>query len=528
MRWFVVVAALAGSAEARPANVCIDVGVSFTPTDQLQVAGWIEDAQGHFVDTVYLTSKIGRFGIGNRPGRFDFNSGSKLHDNWPYGRRVTTFPVWAHRHGLTFPKLVFQDGVDDSLSHRTTQSSLEDMPVFCAPQMSLGSNFDAVTCPSPTYSDKGVFSATETSLYPPRTDIMRSDGDTMSVDMFKALNPFDAVTQATPIGGSQTTFHWSAPPSIDYGDYVLFLEVSKAYDMNTTYNDATYPPPRIAFADFGLPYRGQPSIVYATPFHIGETGTEATSDTYIGHGDPDGNDGTLRPPDATITTDTPGSGAARLELTSDGTNMYRVKVDMVPGFAGDPPAAPDALVATAIDSTTATMAFSEASTGVRPVTYDIRVRALDDITADNFASSTPVTVTVVPTAAGAHQAFRIVGLLPGTDYSVAVRGRDGCFQDGAIATTRLTTAAATGSEVDACFIATAAYGSLMANDVELLRHVRDAYLTRTALGELAVEAYYTFGPGVAAVIAPSELLRATTRAALAPLVQLIRRGVVSG
>jgi hypothetical protein len=133
-----------------------------------------------------------------------------------------------------------------------------------------------------------------------------------------------------------------------------------------------------------------------------------------------------------------------------------------------------------------------------------------------------VTVTVVPAAAGAHQTFQVVGLLPGTDYAVAVRGRDGCFQDGAIAETRLTTAPATGSEVDACFIATAAYGSLMANDVELLRHVRDAYLSRSALGELAVEAYYTFGPGVASVIAPSELMRATARAVLAPVVATIR------
>ena len=522
MRALVVVAVLGGVAEARPANVCIDVGVSFTPSDQLQIAGWIEDAQGHYVDTIYLTSKVGRYGIGNRPGRFDFNSGSKAHDNWPYGRRVTTFPVWAHRHGMTFPKLVFQDGNDDSLSHRTTQSSLEDMPVFCAPQMSLSENFDAVTCPSPTYSDKGTFSPTESSLYPPRTDLVRQDGDTMSVDMFKALNPFDAVTQATPAGGAQTMFHWSAPPSVDYGDYVLYLEVSKAYDMNGTYNDATYPPPRIAFADYGLPYRGQPSIVYATPFHIGDTETHASSDTYVGYGDPDGNDGTLRPPDATITTDTPGSGASRLELTTDGTTMYRVKVDTVAGLAGQPPEAPQALVATAIASTTATLAFVEPTAGARPVAYDIRVRALDDITADNFADSTPVTVTVVPAAAGAHQTFQVVGLLPGTDDAVAVRGRDGCFQDGAIAETRLTTAPATGSEVDACFIATAAYGSLMANDVELLRHVRDAYLSRSALGELAVEAYYTFGPGVASVIAPSELMRATARAVLAPVVATIR------
>jgi hypothetical protein len=133
-----------------------------------------------------------------------------------------------------------------------------------------------------------------------------------------------------------------------------------------------------------------------------------------------------------------------------------------------------------------------------------------------------VTATVVPAAAGSKQTFVVSGLLPGTDYTVAVRGRDGCFQNGALATAKLTTAQATGSEVDACFVATAAYGSVMANDVELLRHARDLWLSSNAVGELAVEAYYTFGPALAGVIAPSELLRATARAVLEPAVSTIR------
>ena len=93
---------------------------------------------------------------------------------------------------------------------------------------------------------------------------------------------------------------------------------------------------------------------------------------------------------------------------------------------------------------------------------------------------------------------------------------------GALATTKFATAPAQGGEVDACFIATAAYGSLMANDVTVLRHARDRYLSSNVVGELAVEAYYTFGPTFAAVIAPSELLRETARDALKPLVSTIR------
>ena len=50
---------------------------------------------GDYIDTIYITQQTGTFGLGNRPGRFDFNSGP----HWPYGRRITTFPVWSHaRH----------------------------------------------------------------------------------------------------------------------------------------------------------------------------------------------------------------------------------------------------------------------------------------------------------------------------------------------------------------------------------------------------------------------------------------------
>jgi len=76
--------------------------------------------------------------------------------------------------------------------------------------------------------------------------------------------------------------------------------------------------------------------------------------------------------------------------------------------------------------------------------------------------------------------------------------------------------------VDACFIATAAYGSKLASDVGMLRQFRDQALKSSVLGELAIETYYTFGPAVAGVIGESDLLRATTRSALAPVVAWVR------
>ncbi|HLL25147.1 MAG TPA: hypothetical protein VK427_23595, partial [Kofleriaceae bacterium] len=58
-----------------------------------QIVAWVEDTAGHYVDTVFITQQTGTFGLGNRPGRADFNSGPR----WPYGRRTAVFPVWAHR-----------------------------------------------------------------------------------------------------------------------------------------------------------------------------------------------------------------------------------------------------------------------------------------------------------------------------------------------------------------------------------------------------------------------------------------------
>ena len=45
------------------------------PTGSLQIVAWVEDTAGNYMGTVFLTRKVGMYGLGNRPGRFDFNSG---------------------------------------------------------------------------------------------------------------------------------------------------------------------------------------------------------------------------------------------------------------------------------------------------------------------------------------------------------------------------------------------------------------------------------------------------------------------
>jgi hypothetical protein len=179
-----------------------------------------------------------------------------------------------------------------------------------------------------------------------------------------------------------------------------------------------------------------------------------------------------------------------------------------------------------VKSTSATLRFIEPGDGglVGPVTsYEVRVRANEPVTEENFAGSMPVLATIKPVSPGELALVEIKGLLPETTYYVGVRAFDDCYKGSPLVTARFTTSERVVGSVDACFVATAAYGSMMANDVSVLRAFRDSMLSRSILGELAVEAYYTFGPAMAGVIGESDVLRATARVALTPVIERVRK-----
>jgi hypothetical protein len=501
-----------------------------------QVVAWIEKPSGEYVQTIYITQQTGRYGIGNRPGRFDFNSGP----HWPYGRRITVFPVWSNRHGVVFPQVGYQNADDNNLSHPFNESSRETH--YCRPLQKTEAQWDANSCASSIYTDKGVF-GTGTSGYPPRSDVSRVAGmDSASVDRYRTMNQFDAVSQATPLLGNAAQISWPIPSDLPMGDYVLFMEVSLEQDFNDTYNAARYPSPKaleIPWSEYGLPYRGQPSVIYKVPFTISDTETIATTDTYVGYGDPgldagaDGKtpayyvpDGRLRPPDATITTGVPNTGASRLLMTSRNGQTFRVRVDARPEPDYIAPGAPGAIAVTEATSRDAALSFvAPGDDGVLGTVkgYEVRYRVgQTPITEADFDSANEIKFEVVIAPAGAQQQLLVKDLLPETDYTVAVRAFDDCHNISAITSATFTTAARKIGEVDACFIATAAYGSLLANDVEMLRRFRDNLLKHSVLGELAVETYYTFGPPVAGIVGESDLLREAARDALTPIVSWVR------
>lgn len=68
-----------------------------------------------------------------------------------------------------------------------------------------------------------------------------------------------------------------------------------------------------------------------------------------------------------------------------------------------------------------------------------------------------------------------------------------------------------------CFIATAAFGSPMAPEVERFRHFRDQVLLKRAWGRAFVEFYYEHSPEAARFIANNEIFRTITRFLLYPI-----------
>ncbi len=71
-----------------------------------------------------------------------------------------------------------------------------------------------------------------------------------------------------------------------------------------------------------------------------------------------------------------------------------------------------------------------------------------------------------------------------------------------------------------CFIATAAYGTPMAEEIQILREFRDEYLLTNAVGQALVDVYYRVSPPIAEFITEHPSLKPIVRAGLLPAVAM--------
>ena len=389
----------------------------------------------------------------------------------------------------------------------------------------------------------------------------------------------DAVTMATPPGDTVQTVQYTVPDEWPAGDYVAFIEVNVEGDYNDEFNDGTHPTPENPSGtwdtwaiNYGYPYRGQPSVVYRVPFSLLGSGEYATAEP-VGYGDLEGQDGEMNPMGSGAITDdpatAPGSGADRLGHMPSGERFSVQVVATNVCSAPDPPpecgaecsvarpcaegfiCAPDDTcvgycdirmppegvedlvvdvhedVKKAHRVVEMTFVVPESRRAVEQ--YEVRVASQPITDLDSFMRAQPAMgpsidsiALEVPTdgAPGDAVTVEVGGLSPETHYWVAVRPLDGCNHAGPLEVAEVTTNEIHFTTVSPCFVATAAWGSPMAEDVATLRRFRDRHLMTHAPGRLVVDAYYAIGPHAADAIRGSEALRFAARVSLTPWVWL--------
>jgi len=396
-----------------------------------------------------------------------------------------------------------------------------------------------------------------------------------------AMPEIDAVTMATPAGERLHRLQLALPAGWEPGEYVLYVEVNVEGD----YNGAQWGPERFPTPtgprwdtwaeNYGYPYRGQPAVLYAVPFTLNSQGGVYTARDPMGYGEIHGMDGEVRPLDATISNDpvgAPGSGADRLLLQGDDT---RLTLRVVPSNVCDGPEPPDAcfqecsidadcgmegflcyqnecldecndqvaaapmpvadLQVTPMERSweQATVEFTAPSSTREIFEYQVRVARTP------YDPSTPFDEWGVEAKVAAAAEERVVidphAALPGetvsvdvghlereSTYYVGIRAVDSCSAAGEVVVAEHQTTAVKFTTVSPCFVATATYGTPMAEEIGVLRRFRDRYLMSNGAGRALVEAYYDVGPAAADEIREDDGLRAVSRAILEPIVAFAR------
>lgn len=253
------------------------------PAKRVQLAVWVESDTGAQFRTVLLTSSVARYGIGNRPGALEMNSGF----HWPYGRREGVLPVWGNRrigvgHQTAFRRVIFRDRQaegDASQAPGGMFPSYRDNPdpYFCLSfnqSTTDRDHLDAVACASTYNSDRGryitdadlshgygepyvtpagtptTYALSRTSLYPPRMDVTcvgvdcpnHPDALRYAADARAVMPELDAVSMATLPATMPTDLTFTVPLTWPAGTYHAYVEANSEGDYNAHYDPAAAGP----------------------------------------------------------------------------------------------------------------------------------------------------------------------------------------------------------------------------------------------------------------------------------------------
>jgi hypothetical protein len=116
-------------------------------------------------------------------------------------------------------------------------------------------------------------------------------------------------------------------------------------------------------------------------------------------------------------------------------------------------------------------------------------------------------------------------VLTGLDFNTAYDFKCQLKYNGTViggTTLQFTTSTPSPSGSGGCFIATAAYGTPTAKQIDLLREFRDVVLLKSTVGSQFVALYYRVSPPIADFVAENELLTTLVRELLVdPIVWIV-------
>jgi hypothetical protein len=479
-------------------------------------------------------------------------------------------PVWAHRRGKTYPKIVFHDANTnnhDSLGFHESSSSAETY--FCrplTPEEDL-EIVDTMTCPSPAtfQSDKGEApDGFAPSVYPPRNDLtaVETGDDDPVIATYAELNDLDSVTRATPQPGPYMLAHKLRRGDVPAGPLVAWIEVSQEWDENPDWEfdrvDDHFVDPKLS--GYGREFRGQPAIVYRVEFEPGLAGYTSITE-YAGFADWDGASGTLHPPDSTI-SESGGSGADRLQVHEKFDEFGRFGVyshgwsnmgggdgdgdgDGDTGGTGggcmdyDLPAVEELRVEPIeYNSVRATFRLPEVPNGVRPSrlyahwitpeTTDFQLGSAKEASGIPRICQAPGELDCIDAKPGDEISVDITQLFGNYTYTVGISYDDACTNQSAVAISDVTTPGQPFQTIDgACFIGTAAWGAGWTEELRALRWFRDEYMLARPITHDLVRTYYAYGPVLAKLIRNVPPARAATRLLLRPVAGLARAALTA-